>query len=117
MKALFFTAALVLAAPHAFAHAMLEHAAPGAGATVAVAPKAVTLQFSENLEPAFSGIAVTGASGRSVAAGAATAHGNTMSVPLEALPDGTYHVAWHALSVDTHRTQGSFTFTVRLGAK
>ena len=41
---------------------------------------------------------------------AATAH--ELRVPLKALPAGTYQVIWRVLSVDTHRTQGSFTFRV-----
>jgi copper resistance protein C len=38
--------------------------------------------------------------------------GARMSVGLKALSPGTYHVHWHALSVDTHKTEGSFSFTV-----
>jgi copper resistance protein C len=38
--------------------------------------------------------------------------GNTMRVGLKAAGPGTYHMHWHALSVDTHTTQGSFTFHV-----
>ncbi|MFZ0103951.1 MAG: copper resistance protein CopC [Pseudolabrys sp.] len=35
-----------------------------------------------------------------------------MRVPLKTLPKGTYKVLWHVLSVDTHRTQGDFSFRV-----
>jgi methionine-rich copper-binding protein CopC len=35
-----------------------------------------------------------------------------MRVGLKSLPQGTYHVCWHVLSVDTHKTEGSFTFRV-----
>ncbi|MEJ1978863.1 MAG: copper resistance protein CopC [Acetobacteraceae bacterium] len=31
---------------------------------------------------------------------------------LPALPPGLYKVIWHATSVDTHRTEGSYSFTV-----
>jgi copper resistance protein C len=35
-------------------------------------------------------------------------------VPITApLPPGVYRVNWHVLSVDSHKTQGSFTFEVR----
>jgi methionine-rich copper-binding protein CopC len=34
-------------------------------------------------------------------------------VPLKALRPGTYRVSWHAVSIDTHRTEGAFTFTVK----
>ena len=35
-----------------------------------------------------------------------------MSVALKAIKPGAYHVHWQALSVDTHKTEGNFTFTV-----
>jgi copper resistance protein C len=37
---------------------------------------------------------------------------NVMHVGLKPLPPGTYKVLWHALSVDTHTTEGSFSFRV-----
>jgi methionine-rich copper-binding protein CopC len=33
-------------------------------------------------------------------------------VPLKAIRPGTYRVTWRVLSVDTHTTEGSFTFKV-----
>jgi hypothetical protein len=115
MKSFLFAVAFALTASAAWAHAMLEHAMPAAGETLAKSPGALILQFSENLEPAFSSVAVTDDAGRSVTAGPPSAGGNKMSVPLEPLKPGAYRVVWHALSVDTHRTQGQYTFTV--GAK
>jgi methionine-rich copper-binding protein CopC len=38
--------------------------------------------------------------------------GKVMRVSVGSLATGTYTVTWHALSVDTHKTQGSFSFTV-----
>lgn len=35
--------------------------------------------------------------------------GKRLAVSLGALPPGTYNVVWHATSVDTHKTEGSFT--------
>jgi copper resistance protein C len=35
-----------------------------------------------------------------------------MSVSLRSGGTGTYHVTWHVLSVDTHTTNGNFTFQV-----
>jgi copper resistance protein C len=35
-----------------------------------------------------------------------------MRIGLKALPPGTYKVNWHALSVDTHKTDGTFSFQV-----
>jgi copper resistance protein C len=34
-------------------------------------------------------------------------------VSLKPLPPGSYKVHWHAVSVDTHATDGTFTFTVK----
>jgi methionine-rich copper-binding protein CopC len=99
----------------AFAHAHLDHASPAVGSTVAQPPNEVSLWFTEALEAKFSTIEVRDAQGRPVQAGSATlARGNTaqLRVPLKALPPGTYKVIWRVLSVDTHRTQGDFTFRV-----
>ena len=38
--------------------------------------------------------------------------GKMMRIKTGALPAGTYSVTWHVLSVDTHKTQGSFSFTI-----
>jgi len=94
------------------AHAFLDHASPLVGSTVPSAPREVTLSFTQNLEPAFSTVEVTDASGARVDQGKASVSGNTMRVGLKSLPAGSYKVQWHALSVDTHTTQGTFTFHV-----
>jgi len=99
----------------ALAHAHLDHASPTVGSTVAQPPKEVSLWFTEALEAKFSTVEVRDAQGRLVQAGPATlASDNTaqLRVPLKALSPGTYKVIWRVLSVDTHRTQGDFTFRV-----
>jgi len=97
----------------ASAHAFLKRAQPSAGAVVASAPRSIALAFTEKLEPAFSGVTVTDSSGHSVAAGAPVVDGVSMVVPLRPLGRGTYRVAWRAVSVDTHRTEGAYSFTVK----
>lgn len=94
------------------AHAFLDHATPAVESTVATPPQEISLSFTQNLEPSFSTVQVTGPDGARVDAGKAQISGNTMRVGLKAAGPGTYHVHWHALSVDTHTTQGSFTFHV-----
>ena len=94
------------------AHAFLDHASPLVGSTVPTAPHEVALTFTQNLEPAFSTVEVTDGSGTRVDQGKAQVSANTMSIGLKALGPGTYRVRWHALSVDTHTTEGSFTFHV-----
>ena len=106
---------LLLPVSDALAHAHLDHASPAVGSNVS-APKSVTLWFTESLEPAFSTVEVRDAKGIAMQAGKATvdpANRAELHVPLKSLPPGTYHVIWRVLSVDTHRTQGDFTFSVR----
>ncbi|TKC82991.1 copper resistance protein CopC [Trinickia terrae] len=67
-------------------------------------------------EPAFSSIAVTDASGKSVVSGKSAVDASNakhMSVALAALTPGVYTVAWVAVAADGHRTQGHYTFTVK----
>ena len=115
IAALVALAAAILTAPRAEAHAFLDHASPAVGSTVPSAPAAVTIWFTQQLEPAFTTATVTDQTGNSVDSGAATVDPKDpteMHVPLKPLVPGTYSVAWHALSVDTHTTQGHFTFVV-----
>ena len=95
----------------ASAHAFLDHANPRVGSTVRTAPREVTLWFSQKLEPSFSSAQVTDGSGARVDQGA-RAEGMELHVSVKPLPPGTYRVRWKVLSVDTHTTQGSFTFRV-----
>ncbi len=101
------------AASEVRAHATLDHAEPRVGNKVATAPREVTLWFTEKLEPAFSSITVTNAAGERVDSGKTRVSGSQMSVSLRSGGGpGTYHVNWRVLSVDTHRTEGNFTFQV-----
>ena len=103
---------LLLATGEATAHAFLDHAEPRVGNTVATAPHEVTLWFTQKLEPAFSTVTVTNAAGQRVDAGKTRVSGSQMSVALRSTGPGTYHVTWHVLSVDTHTSEGNFTFKV-----
>jgi copper resistance protein C len=94
------------------AHAFLDHASPLVGSTVASAPREVALTFTQNLEAAFSSVQVTDANGARVDSGKPQISGNTMRVGLKSLSQGSYRVRWQVLSVDTHKTEGSFTFRV-----
>ncbi len=113
MKTRIASAAMIAAliATPAFAHAFLKHASPGAGQTLA-APKEIALSFSEKLEPSLSGAGVMDAAGHDMN-GAATVKDAAITVALPPLKPGLYHVTWHAVSVDSHRTEGGYTFTVQ----
>ena len=102
---------LSLGASGARAHAFLDHASPRVGSTVSAAPQEVLLTFTQNLEGAFGTVQVTGPNGARVDQGKQVS-GNTMRVGIKASGAGTYHVHWRALSVDTHTTEGNFTFHV-----
>lgn len=107
--------ALLLGAGPAAAHAFLDHAQPAVGATVAVAPSEVSIWFTEALEPAFSAITVTDATGRRVDKGDTridSSDARLLHVSLLPLPPGKYRVRWHVVAADTHRTNGDFSFTV-----
>jgi methionine-rich copper-binding protein CopC len=110
------TLGLILLAPgRLMAHAFLDHADPKVGSTIDQPPSQVKIWFTQELEPAFSGMKVTSSEGVQVDRKDARVHEkekNLMIVSLTKLPPGTYKVSWHAVSVDTHRTQGDFKFTV-----
>jgi len=108
--------AFAVAATAAFAHAQLEKAVPAVGGTVS-SPGEIRLEFSEGVEPKFSGVALTAEGGAAEPLGAASvdpADPKALVVRVaKTLPPGVYTVKWHAVSVDTHHTQGSFQFTVK----
>jgi methionine-rich copper-binding protein CopC len=115
VRLFFIVAALLLSPAPALAHAMLDRAMPPVGSSQAAAPSEMVLSFTEELEPAFSTIEVRNESGAVVSSGKAQVDAKRrtqMRVPLKSLPPGTYKVIWRVLSVDTHRTQGDFTFRV-----
>ena len=103
---------LLLVTGQATAHAMLDHAEPRVGNKVATPPGQVTLWFTQKLEQVFSTITVTNAGGQRVDTGKPRVSGSQMSVSLRPGGTGTYHVNWRVLSVDTHTTDGNFTFQV-----
>jgi copper resistance protein C len=109
-------AALALgASPSARAHAFLDHASPAVGSSVTTAPQAVTLWFTQDLEPAFSSVTVTDPVGQRVDLGNAQipqGHPDQLQIGLKALAPGSYTVSWHVISVDTHPTEGTFTFQI-----
>ncbi|MFJ8645210.1 copper resistance protein CopC [Streptomyces sp. NPDC093546] len=109
--------ALFTGAAPASAHAALTGSDPKDGAVVATAPKGVTLTFSEQVAMDDDSIRVLEPSGkradtkklRDLSTGAVVRYG----VDLHAgLPNGTYTVAWRAVSADSHPIAGAFTFSI-----
>ena len=97
------------------AHAFLDHASPAVGSSVPATPPIVTLWFTQDLEPAFVDVKVTNEAGQRVDLGNAHIPQGSpaeLQIGLKPLPRGTYTVSWHVVSVDTHPTEGTFTFEV-----
>jgi copper resistance protein C len=111
--------ALLLGAGVAWSHAFLDHAEPRVGSTVKSPPSQVRAWFTQSLEPAFSTLEVLNERGERVDQGpskADAANPALLQVPLKPLGPGTYRVKWRVLSVDTHVTEGDFTFRVKGGS-
>ncbi|BBS36978.1 CopC domain-containing protein YobA [Enterobacter cloacae complex sp. 2024EL-00215] len=102
--------------PSVLAHAHLKQQSPAADTQVA-APQVLTLNFSEGIEPGFSGVVVTDAQQQAIKTGAVKRNEKDKAqliVPLEqTLSAGTYQVDWHVVSVDGHKTKGSYHFSVK----
>jgi len=106
-----------LASQQAMAHAHLKTETPAANVVVTTSPTELTLGFSEGVEPSFSKVEVNGPDNKPVKTGAFTLaeKDNTqVLIPLPTpLTSGKYQVSWHVVSVDGHKTQGQYIFTVK----
>jgi methionine-rich copper-binding protein CopC len=115
---LFFAATLAapIATTSAFAHALLDHAIPGVGLTVSGSPRELRLYFTQGVVTAFSHVHVVSAAGAAIPASKPVSDPSDQSIVIvrlgRALVPGTYSVSWYVVSVDTHTTQGTFSFTV-----
>ena len=97
------------------AHAFLKDANPGVGSTIQTSPSEVQIRFTENIEPAVSSIQVFDASGKQVDKRELHLDRSDhalLHISLPQLGVGTYKVTWRVVSVDTHVTNGDFTFRV-----
>jgi len=106
---------MVMATREADAHAFLDHATPAVGSVIHGSLAQVRLWFTQELEPAFSTVQVQDRAGKRVDKQDKNVdHANPMlmQVSLPQLAPGKYRVVWRALSVDTHVTEGDFTFDV-----
>jgi methionine-rich copper-binding protein CopC len=109
------TSFLLIGIVMASAHAQLVRAEPAAGGNVGKAPSEVTLHFNERLEGALSSVGVRDAAGKQVDKGNGAIDKKDRRVIRVSLPDlepGVYKVEWRAVSADTHRVNGDFTFKV-----
>ncbi|MCF3178156.1 copper resistance protein CopC/CopD, partial [Streptomyces sioyaensis] len=109
------------AAP-ASAHAALTGSTPAQGAVVDRAPQQVALTFSEGVAMGDDSIRVLDPKGKRVDRGKLLklSSGNVVKYGAglpAGLGDGTYTVAWQAVSADSHPVSGAFTFSVGAPSK
>ncbi|MFF4278179.1 FixH family protein [Streptomyces kronopolitis] len=109
------------AAP-ASAHAALTGSTPAQGAVVDHAPGQVALTFSEGVAMGDDSIRVLDPKGKRVDAGKLRnlSSGNVVKYGAglpAGLGNGTYTVAWQAVSADSHPVSGAFTFSVGAPSK
>jgi copper transport protein len=99
----------------ASAHAELSSSSPANQELLAVSPSEIALQFTESVDPIEPAIRLISADGADVEIGSVDqdAGGDRLRAVIPTtLDDGTYVVAWQAVSADSHRVRGSFTFSV-----
>ncbi|MGC5032859.1 copper resistance CopC family protein [Micromonospora sp. DT229] len=107
------TALLVAPATPAHAHNVLRKATPAQDAELTKAPKKITLDFLQKLNPAFTTITLSDADKQPVATSEPEVEGTKGTVTIDStLPNGVYTVAYRVVSSDGHPVQGSYKFTV-----
>ena len=107
-------AGFALLASQASAHANLVSSDPGKNATI-VSPTAITLHFSEALEPKVSGFKLTDIDGKPVTLKtmAAPDAKSLAAAPMAPLTPGLYTVTWTSMGDDAHKMTGTLSFTVK----
>ncbi|MFI0222353.1 copper resistance CopC/CopD family protein [Streptomyces lydicus] len=106
----------------ASAHAALTGSTPAQGSVVDRAPEQVALTFSEGVAMGDDSIRVLDPHGkrvdrgklRNLCSGATVKYGTGLP---PGLGNGTYTVAWQAVSADSHPVSGAFTFSVGAPSK
>ena len=109
--------ALSCMARQATAHSFPEEQHPAAGQTLNAAPSEIRIKFDAPIEKLFAKLQVLGPDGKDHVVGAPqiSADGIELTSKVEALKPGDYTVKWAVVCVDTHHTEGSYSFTVSGG--
>lgn len=108
------SALLMSSTGSARAHSFPCQETPGAGETLASAPAQIVIKFDAPIEKLFAKLEVLDSSGKNLSQGQPLygSDGATLSTKVAPLPPGAYTVKWAVVGADTHRTQGSYSFTV-----
>jgi methionine-rich copper-binding protein CopC len=108
--------AISLLATSANAHPKLTSASPAADVSSKVSPTEIKLTFSEGVIAKFSGVEIKNESGKIIPTGVPVTDPKDQKqlvVPLPTpLTAGHYTITWHAVSEDTHRVKGEYSFGV-----
>ncbi len=107
----------------ALAHAHLVSSVPAIDSAVPAVqgrlpsePPVLQLIFSEDVEPRFTKVTVKNEAGTNMVSGPVQtdpADGRLLLVPVPTLAPGTYTVDWHAVSIDTHKSEGTYHFSIQ----
>jgi methionine-rich copper-binding protein CopC len=99
------------------AHAFPESEAPAGGQTLKEPPSEVRIKYDAPIEKLFARLAVIDSSGQNLAQGAPAVSddGYILAVKVPRLKPGTYVVKWRVVGIDTHHTEGSYSFSVAGG--
>ena len=107
---------ITLLATSANAHPKLKTSNPTANVSSKASPTEIKLSFNERVIAKFSGLEIKNESGKAIATGTPLTDPDDQKqliVPLSApLVAGRYTVLWHAVSEDTHRVKGQYSFGV-----
>jgi copper resistance protein C len=98
------------------AHPKLMSVSPAADVSSKVSPKEIKLNFSEGVIAKFSGLELKDEAGKTVTTGVPVndpGDRKQLIVPLPApLTARRYTVTWFAVSEDTHRVKGEYSFGI-----
>jgi copper resistance protein C len=96
------------------AHSFPEEQHPSAAQTLGAAPSEITIKFDAPIEKLFAKLQVLSADGKDHAVGGPqiSADGIMLTSKVDSLKPGIYTVKWAVVCVDTHHTEGSYSFTI-----
>jgi methionine-rich copper-binding protein CopC len=101
----------------AFAHSFPEEQHPAAGEKLGSSPNEIRIKFDAPIEKLFAKLQVVDSSGKDYAVGAPqiSSDGIELTEKVEAMKPGEYTVRWAVVCIDTHHTEGSYSFTIAGG--
>jgi len=107
-------ATLGIAAPIAYAHAIVVAARPAMGSTVPQGGLEIRLDFNSRIDPQRSGLHLRRPDGSEATVSVVrNSASNVLAGSAKTTMSGHWRLAWQVLSVDGHITRGEVTFIVR----